>query len=213
MASRIEWHKVPPATLRAEATALLLALGLIAIGWLSVPTLLLATVAELLATVALSASLHPQRRHRQLVLDVLKMAALLAVFAAGILLAYGAAGGFVRGLWPAPREAVGVVALVALRSGLLLRDARSAPAPRLHWARTALLRGAALAVGSFITVFACILVGVLLAALLAPFWPERAADLAVGGVYLAIVGVLACILSTMRDDELAKIARRPYIDD
>ncbi len=212
MASRIEWHKVKPATLRGELIELAIALALIAIDWLSLPTLLLAVLAELLVTVALSWYVYPQRGARRHLADVAKMFGLLCFLAIFILAAYAGAGGFANGLWPDAQSLLGVVLLVAVRGGLLLLEARAASDPRLHWARSALMRGGALIVGSFLAAFTCFLPGVLLAHALALIWPSRAADLAIASVYLITTGVLACIISTMSEQDIAEISGNPYID-
>jgi hypothetical protein len=214
MASRIEWHKVKPATLRGELIELIIALALIAIGWLSLPTLLLAVLAELLVTVALSWYFYPQRGLRRHLADVAKMFGLLCFLAIFILAAYAyaGAGGFANGPWPDPQSLLGVVLLVTVRGGLLVLEAGASSDPRLHWARSALMRGGALIVGSFLAVFTCFLPGVLLAHALALVWPSRAADLAIASVYLITTGVLACILSTMSEHEIAQISGNPYID-
>lgn len=212
MASRIEWHKVKPATLRGELIELAIALALIAVGWLSLPTLLLAVLAELLVTVALSWYFYPQRGLRRHLADIAKMFGLLCFLAIFILAAYAGAGGFANGPWLDAQSLLGVVLLVAVRGGLLLLEARASPDPRLHWARSALMRGGALIVGSFLSVFTCFLLGVPLALALAFVWPSHAADLAIASVYLITLGVLACILSTMSEQEIAAISGNPYID-
>ncbi len=212
MASHIEWHKVKPATLRGELIELIIALALIAVGWLSLPTLLLAVLAELLVTVALSWYFYPQRGLRRHLADIAKMFGLLCFLAIFILASYAGAGGFVNGPWPDAQSLLGVIVLVVVRGGLLLLEARASSDPRLHWARSALMRGGALIVGSFLAVFTCFLPGVLLAHALAAVWPSRAADLAIASVYLITIGVLACILSTMSEQEIAEISGNPYID-
>ena len=212
MASRIEWHKVKPATLRGELIELVIALALIAVGWLSLPTLLLAVLAELLVTVALSWYFYPQRGLRRHLADIAKMFGLLCFLAIFILAAYAGAGGFANGPWPGAQSLLGVVLLVVVRGGLLLLEARASSDPRLHWARSALMRGGALIVGSFIAVFTCFLLGVPLAHALALAWSSHAADLAIASVYLITLGVLACILSTMSEQEIAEISGNPYID-
>lgn len=212
MASRIQWSQVKPATVRGELIELVSALGLIAFGWLTLPTLLLAVMTELLATAVLSWHFYPQRGLRRHVLDVAKMLVLLCFLGAFILVMYGGAGGFADGALPAPREMFGVLLLVAVRGGLLLWEARVAPNPRLHWARCALMRGGALLVGTFVAIFTCFLPGMPLVTLLSAMWPERGADLALGATYLITVGVFACIMSTMSEAELADIAGQPYID-
>ena len=215
MASRIEWHKVKPATLRGELIELIelsIAIALIAVGWLSLPTLLLAVLAELLVTVALSWYFYPQRGLRRHLTDVAKMFGLLCFLAIFILAAYAGAGGFANGPWPDAQSLLGVVLLVAVRGGLVLLEARASSDPRLYWARSALMRGGALIVGSFLAAFTCFLPGVLLAHALAFVWPSRAADLAIASVYLITIGVLACILSTMSEKEIAEISGNPYID-
>lgn len=212
MTSRIEWNKVQTATLRAALIELVVALALIEIGWLTLPTLLLALLLEPLAIVALSWRIHPQRSRTRHLRDVAKVTTLLVVLGAFILLIHGAAGGVSAGAAFAPRELLGTALLVALRSVQLQRQARAAPDPRQYWARNALMRGAALVIGSFLAIFTCLLPGVLLAALLAGFWPAHAADLAIAAVYLLTVGVCACILSTMPERDIARIAKRPYLD-
>lgn len=212
MASRIEWHKVKPATVRDELIELAIALALIAVGWLSLPTLLLAVLAELLVTVALSWYFYPQRGLRRHLADIAKMFGLLCFLAIFILASYAGAGGFANGPWPDARSLLGVVLLVAVRGVLLLREARASSDPRLYWARRALMRGGALIVGSFLAAFTCFLPGVLLAQALALVWPSRAADLAIASVYLITLGVLACIISTMSEQEIAGISGNPYID-
>jgi hypothetical protein len=139
------------------------------------------------------------------------MFALLCFLAIFILAAYAGAGGFANGP-PAAQSLLGVVLLVVVRGGLLLREARASSDPRLHWTRSALMRGGALIVGSFLAVFTCFLLGVPLALALALVWPSHAADLAIASVYLITLGVLACILSTMSEREIAAISGNPYID-
>jgi hypothetical protein len=212
MASRIEWHKVKPATVRDELIGLAIAITLIAVGWLSLPTLLLTVLAELLMTVALSWYFYPQRGLRRHLADVVKMFGLLCFLAIFILASYAGAGGFANGLWPDTMSLLGVVVLVGVRGGLILLEARASPDPRLHWARSALMRGGALIVGSFLAVFTCLLPGVFLAHALASVWPSRAADLAIASVYLITLGVFACIISTMSEQEIADISGNPYID-
>lgn len=51
-----------------------------------------------------------------------------------------------------------------------------------------------------------------LAALLSLAWPAVAADVALGGVLLLTQAVLACVMSTMTEKELADIAQQPYLD-
>ncbi len=212
MASRIEWHKVKPATLRGELIELAIALALIAVDWLSLPALLLAVLAELLLTVALSWYFYPQRGLRRHLADIAKMFGLLCFLAIFILASYAGAGGFANGPWPDAQSLLGVVLLVAVRGGLLLLEARASPDPQLHWARTSLMRGGALIVGSFLAAFTCFLPGVPLAHALAWVWPSRAADLAIASVYLITTGVMACILSTMNAQEIAEISGNPYIE-
>lgn len=213
MGTRIEWNRVKPATLRTALIELVVALALIATGWLAFPTLLLASLAEPLVMVAMSWRIHPQRGRRRHLLDVVKITVLLVFLGGVILLVYGAAGGFAAGAWFTPRELLGTLLLVVMRFAFVLRDARAAAKPALHWARNALMQGAALVVGSFFAIFTCLIPGVMLAALLADLWPDRATDLAIAPTYLLTVGVFACILSTMRDEEIARIAKRPYLDD
>jgi hypothetical protein len=212
MASRIEWHKVKPATLRSELIELVIALALIAFGWLGLPTLLLAVMAELLATVTLSWYFYPQRGLRRHLADIAKMFGLLCFLAIFILASYAGAGGFANGPWPDAQSLLGVVLLVAVRGGLLLLEARAAPNPRLYWASSALMRGGALIVGSFLAAFTCFLPGIPLAHALAMVWPTHAADLAIASVYLITTGAMACILSTMSEREIAEISGNPYID-
>jgi hypothetical protein len=212
MASRIEWSRVKPATLRAELVELVAALALIAMGWLSLPTLLLAVMAELVATVALSRHFYPQRGLRRHLQDVAKMFGLVIFLGIFIIAAYAGAGGFARGVVPAPQQLLGVLVLVAIRSVLLLLAARAAPDPRRYWAASALMRGGALMVGSLFAAFTCFLPGVLLAGWLAAVWPEHAADLVIAAIYLINIGVMACILSTMSEQEFAEIAGNPYLD-
>jgi hypothetical protein len=212
MASRIEWHKVKPATVRDQSIDLVVALALIAVGWLSLPTLLLAVLVEVLLTVALSWYFYPQRGLRRHLADVAKMLFLLCCLAIFILASYAGAGGFADGRWLDAQSLLGVILLVALRGGLLLLQARAAPDPRLHWTRSALMRGSTLVVGSFLAAFTCFLPGVLLAHALSPVWPSRAPDLAIASVYLITNGVIACILSTMSEREITEISGNPYID-
>lgn len=212
MGSRIEWHKVKPATLRGELIELAIALVLIAVGWLGLPTLLLAVLAELLMTVALSWYFYPQRGLRRHLADIAKMFGLLCFLAIFILASYAGAGGFANGAWPDVQSLLGVVLLVAVRGGLLLLEARVSPDPRLHWARSNLMRGGALIVGSFVAAFTCLLPGIPLAHALARVWPSRAADLAIASVYLITTGAMACILSTMSEQEIEGISGNPYID-
>ena len=74
------------------------------------------------------------------------------------------------------------------------------------------MRGGALMVGSVFAAFTCFLPGVLLAGLLTAVWPAHAADLVIAAIYLINIGVMACIISTMSEHELAEIAGQPYLD-
>lgn len=212
MASRIEWHKVKPVTLRGELVGLAVALALIAAGWLSIPTLLLAVLTELLVTVALNWHFHPQRGLRRHLADVAKMFGLVCFLAIFILAVYAGAGGFANDSWPHAQELLGVILMVTVRGGLLLLEARASSDPKLYWARSALMRGGALIVGNFLAVFTCFLPGILLAQALTAVWPLRGPDLAIASIYLITNGVLACILSTMSEQEIADISGNPYID-
>ena len=212
MASRIEWDKVKPSVVRTELFELSLALVMMSLGWLSLPTLLLAIAAELVVTVALTYAVYPERGMRRHLLDVAKILALTIFLSIFILAAYAGAGGFADGVLPDAREWIGVPALVALRCLLAMRDARAAPDPRLQWSRVALVRGGGLVVGTALSAFTCFLGGVPLAGLLVHWIPARGADFAIGGVYLVTTGVIACILSTMSEQELAEISRKPYVD-
>lgn len=212
MASRIEWSKVKASVVRAELVELAVAVGLMAIGWLGLPGLLLAVMAELVVTVALTHRFHPQRGMRRHLADVAKMLVLTAFLSVFILAAYAAAGGFARGVLPDVRELIGVPLLVLARCLMLSHEARTAPDPRLQWARGALLRGGALVVGSALSAFTAFLGGIPLAGLLTLYVPQRAPDLGIGSMFLATCGLMACILSTMSDREFAEIARQPYLD-
>ena len=212
MASRIEWSKVKPSAVRSELVELAVAVGLMVIGWLGLPGLLLAVMAELVVTVALTHRFHPQRGMRRHLGDVAKMLALTVFLSVFILAAYAAAGGFARGVFPDAREWIGVPLLVLVRGLMLAHAARTAPDPRLHWAGAALMRGGALVVGSLLAAFTCFLGGIPLAGLLALVVPERAPDLGIGFVFLATTGIMAIILSTMSERELADIAGQPYLD-
>ncbi|MBN8480367.1 MAG: hypothetical protein J0L88_02120 [Xanthomonadales bacterium] len=212
MATRIEWHKVKPATVRTEVLEWVFAVSMLAIGWLGLPTLLLAVMVELVVTVALTHAFHPRRGWRRHLVDVARMVALTAFLSIFILAAYRAAGGFTRGGLPDAREYIGVPLLVLARSLMMRRAARATADPRAHWARGALMRGGALVIGSVFATFACFVAGIPLARLLATLLPERTADLSIGSVFLATTGLMACILSTMSEQEFAAIARQPYLD-
>lgn len=212
MGSRIEWHRVQPATVRAELLELILATSLLALGWLSLPTLLLAVMAELVAVVALTRRFHPHRPWRRHLGDVFRILLLCLFLSIFVLASYLGAGGFADGLGLAPAQWLGVPALVLLRLATIAHAAQRSGDPRLHWGRSALMRGGALVVGFFLAAFACFIPGIFVAHLVGLAWPASAADVGIGTTFLAVQAVLACILSTMSEKEIAELSASPYLD-
>jgi len=212
MGSRIEWKLVKISTVVTEAVYFALALVTLVLGWMSFPLVLLLVAAEIVATVALSALFFREHRGSKHLVDVLKILALCAFCAIFLLAAYLGAGGFRSGSTFDPTGLALLAALLGARMGSIAFFARRSGNPRLHWTREALKRSGVLMITMFLSIFACFIPGVPLAALLTLALPAVATDVALGGVLLLIQGVLACVVSTMTEKELADIAQRPYLD-
>lgn len=211
MKSRIDWRQVKPATALREAVHAGLALACIALGWLSFPLLLLLVVVELALVVALTAIFHPARRQGGRALrDTLKMIGISAFLSIFMLAVYVGAGG--KLLDVKASDFLVLAALAALQIGWLAVLAWRSPEPRQTWGRAALVQGAGTVMAMFLGAFTGFVVGLPLAMLLALAWPAQAADL---GLAIAMLGgqlVIACIFSTMSEDELREIADQPYLD-
>lgn len=212
MGSRIDWKLVKRSTVVTEAVYFALALAMLVVGWMSFPLVLLLVAAEIVSTVALSALFFREHSASRHLVDVFKMLGLCAFCAIFLLAAYLGAGGFQGGpTFDLPSLAV-LAVLLGARLGMIAFATWRSDHPRLRWTREALLRSGALLIAMFLSIFACFIPGVPLAALLTLVWPTVAADVALGGVLLLIQGVLACVMSTMTEKELADIAQRPYLD-
>lgn len=212
MASRIQWHLVKPDTVRNELFELVLAVILLGAGWLSLPTLLLAVMAELVAVVAMTRRFHSSRPWRRHAGDVVKMLGLCLFLSVFVLASYTGAGGFDDGFGLSPAEWLGIPLLVLLRLATIARAAQRSGDPRLHWGRSALMRGGVLVVGFFLAAFACFIPGIFLAHGLGLAWPGPAADVGIGATFMAVLALLACIMSTMTEKELAELSSDPYLD-
>ncbi len=212
MGSRIDWKRVKTSTVVTEAVYLALALAMLVVGWMSFPLVLVLVAAEIVSTVALSALLYRERSASRHLVDVLKILALCAFCAIFLIAAYLGAGGFRNGSAFDLQDLAGLFALLGARIGVIAFFARRSGDPRLHWAREALRRGGVLVIAMFLSIFACFIPGIPLAALLKLVWPEVAADVAIGGVLLSLQAVLAIVMSTMTEKELADIAQQPYLD-
>jgi hypothetical protein len=213
MTSRIEWERLTRATLATEGTQIALAVAALALGWIRFPALLLLGFVELVVTVALTAVFYPQRSLSRRVMDVVKMIALCLFCSVFLLASYAAAQGFAQpGLFDL--RGLGILAaLVLLRLAFTAVRARTSEDPRMLWTRESLLRGGVLMISMLLASFACFIPGIPLAGLIAMRWPEVAADVGIGGVLLLVQAGIACVMSTMRDDEMASIAQQPYLDE
>jgi len=163
---------------------------------------------ELVLVSALSGVFYPARTRRRVFFDVLKMLALCAFLAAFLIALYLGARGKV-GLEPA--AVLLSVGLLVLRMAMIARDAKAEKNPALAWADAALMRAAALLIGLFLGVFACLLPGLYVVGALHYVLPTVAADLGLGMVLLAIQVGLVAVLSTMSEAELRQIAGNPYL--
>jgi hypothetical protein len=213
MSSRIEWERLTRATLATEGTQMALAIAALALGWIRFPVLLLVGFVEMVVIVALTAMFYPQRRLSRRIMDVVKMLALCVFCSVFLLASYAGAQGFAQPGIVDVRGMGILVALLLLRLAFTAARARSSADPRMHWARESLLRGAVLMVSMLLASFACFIPGVPLAGLLAILWPSVAADVGLGSVLLLVQAGIACVMSTMRDDEMASIAQQPYLDE
>ncbi|HQW81767.1 MAG: hypothetical protein IPF83_00915 [Rhodanobacteraceae bacterium] len=212
MAGKIDWTRLRASTIVAELLQFSLAVAALALGWLTFPLLLISGAAELVLLVGLSSLFFHERGLLGHALDVLKMLAACAFSAVFLLAIYAGGGGFEQPLLFEWRAVAVLVALVAIRVLAVSISAMRQENRRLHWTREGLLRGGTLFVALFLSVFVCFPLGLLLAALLKMYWPEVAADVAVGGSLLLVQMLLACMMSTMTDAEVAEISQRPYLD-
>jgi|GEM_PF-2792420 len=212
MATRIDWQRLKATTIVIETVQLGLALVALGLGWLSFPMLLALLIIELLAITVLSSQFYPDRRVKKQLIDALKILFACAFCSAFLLAAYTGAGGFVEGVRIAPYEFAVLALLIAARVAMIAFVAWRSSNRRLTWTRESLQRGGVVVIGMFIGAFACLLPGIPLAAALMPFWPDVAADFAVGGMLLLVQAGLACVVSTMSDRELAEISENPYLD-
>jgi hypothetical protein len=212
VASRIEWDRLKATTIVAESVQVALALLALALDWITFPLLLLLLAVEVVAIVALSGAFYRERSLRRRLIDVAKILAMCAFCAIFHIAAYVGAGGFARGPVIDLPGVGALAALIVVRLLVVAAFARRSGDARLAWTREALQRGGVLATAMFLSIFLCFIPGVPLAALLLLVAPEVAADVAIGGVLLLVIGAAACLMSTMDDRELADIARNPYID-
>lgn len=213
MTSKIEWHRIPRATIVAEVVQWLVGVAFLALGWITLPLLYALAGIEVALVVGISGVVYRQRSAGTIVWDTVKSLALWAFCGAFIIGAYAGAGGFENGLRVEPRSFVVLAAIVALRLGFVALSARTSPDPRLQWTREAAMRGAVLALASFFAAFACFIPGMLLVMpilLVAPGIP--AVDVALGSCLLGVQAFLALVVATMTPQELAEIARQPYLD-
>jgi hypothetical protein len=212
MAGKIDWARVQRSTVVTELVQLSLALVALAAGWLSFPLLMLTGMVELVLLAALSSLFFRERSALGHLADVIKMLALCGFCAVFLLAVYAGAGGFERGLIIDPRGVAVVVVLVIGRLLVIAMMAWRSTDRRLYWTRGALLRGGTVLVAMLLSVFVCFIPGVPLAGLLRMAWPMVAADVAVGGCFLLVQVVIACIMSTMSDREVAEISQQPYVE-
>lgn len=210
MATKIAWHLIPRSTIAAEAAQLVAALACLALGWITFPMLYALTGIEVVLVMAMSGPVYGQRRLARMALDVLKGIAMWGFCGVFVLGAYYAAHGFADGFRVEPRALGTLAGLAALRLGWAAIEAQSSGDPRLHWTREVAMRGAVLALSMFFAAFACFIPGVPLAAVLKPFAPAVAADVALGFALLAVQAFLACVVATMTPEELAAVSREPY---
>lgn len=212
MAINVDWRRVRVTTIVIETVQLALALFALGFAWLSFPMLVALLIVELLLITVLIATFHRDRGVGKHLIDALKMLAAWAFCCVFLFASYAGAGGFSQGLVIAPYEFAVIAALVAVRLAMIAIVAYRSSNRRLTWTRESLQRGGAIFIAMFFAVFACALPGIPLAAALTRFWPDVAADLAVGGVLLLVLAGLACVMSTMTDQELAEISGNPYLD-
>jgi hypothetical protein len=213
MASKIDWHRIPRATIVAEIVQWLVGVAFLALGWVTLPLLYVLAGIEVTLVIAISGLVYRLKGVGTIVWDTVKSLALWLFCGAFILGAYAGAGGFENGLRVEPRSFAVLAAIVALRLGFVALSARASPDPRLQWTREAAMRGAVLALASFFAAFACFIPGMLLVTpilLVAPDVP--AVDVALGSCLLGVQAFLALVIATMTPQELAEIARQPYLD-
>jgi hypothetical protein len=212
MASKIEWHRIPRATVVAEAVQWLVGVACLALGWVTLPLLYALAGVEVVLVVVISGVVYRQRGAGTIVWDAVKSLALWGFCGAFIIGAYAGAGGFANGLRVAPQGFAVLAAIVALRLGFVALSARASTDPRLQWTREAAMRGAVLALSSFFGAFACFVPGMLLVAPVALVLPDVAADVALGACLLGVQAFLALVCATMTPQELAEISRQPYLE-
>ena len=212
MATRFDWRRVKATTMVIETVQLGLAVVALGLAWLSFPMLVALLIVELLLITVLSSTFYRDRAAGKHLIDALKMLFACAFCSVFLLAAYAGAGGFVEGVRIAPYEFVVLALLIAARVAMVAVVAWRSSNRRLTWTRESLQRGGVVFIAMFIAAFACFLPGIPLAAALTPFWPDVAADLAVGGMLLLVQAGLACVMSTMTDQELAEISNNPYLD-
>ncbi len=212
MAINIDWRRVRVTTIVMETVQLALTLSALGFAWLSFPMLVVLLIVELLLITVFSATFHRDRGVGKHLIDGLKMLAAWAFCCVFLFASYAGAGGFSHGLVIASYELAVLAVLVAVRVAMIAIVAYRSGNRRLTWRRESLQHGGAIFVGMFFAAFACALPGIPLAAALTRFWPDAAADLALGGVLQLVLAGLACVMSTMTDQELAEITNNPYLD-
>ena len=211
VASKIDWHRIPRATVVAEVLQWLIGISVLALGWVTLPLLYALCGIEIVVVVALSGVIYRMKGVGVIVADTLKSLLLWLFCGAFVIGSYAGAGGFEQGIRLEPRGFAVLAAIVALRLGLVALAARASPDPRLHWTREAAMRGAVLALSGFFAAFACF-PAILLVAPIATIAPAVAPDVAIGAALLSVQAFLALVVATMTPQELAAISRKPYND-
>ncbi len=212
MATRIDWRRIRVTTIVIESVQLALALIAFGFAWMSFPMFVALLIVELLLITVVSAVFYRDRGADKHLLDGLKMLAACAFCCVFLFAAYAGAGGFSKGFGIAPYEFAMLVVLVVVRVVMVAIVAYRSQNRRLTWTREYLQRGGVAFIAMFLGAFAGFLPGIPLAVALTPFCPDVAADLAVGGSLLLVQAGLACVMSTMTNEELAEISLNPYLD-
>ncbi len=213
MPSKIAWHHLEAKTVLAEVVQALLALALLAAGWLTFPLLYALAGVEVTLVVLLSGIVYRQRSAWRIAVDTLKSLFVWAFCGVFVFAVYFGVGGFKDGIDLSPRAFALLAGLAAVRLGWAAIEAHTTADPRLQWTREVSMRGAVLALTMFFAAFACFIPGLPLAMLLAHVAPAVAPDLGLGLAFIGVQTVLAFVVATMTPAELAEISRQPYLPD
>lgn len=177
---------------------------------------------ELLLIGAASIPLYPERGLRKHVLDLIKMSAGLAFALFFLCVSYsvvasrGNSGAslLVQGVLAAAGHGAFAWALAYLLLNLCVsyRLARRNPDPRAWWSRETLSIGGATFVAMFLMVFVGFFIGLPLAGALDWLGIAADPDALLSTLMVALRFLLVLVVSTMSSEEMATVARNPYVD-